>query len=344
MVISLRSRTDTTASRVRHPRLLSTDFCLAHPAQDACSAVVGNPWCLSAAPYAQTALCNASWHRATVRRFCGARMERTTLGELRRVQRWPLETAQQRGIVRLWYPADSIKSRAAPVHLYVYNKLKGTGHLDFVHHALYARLCAASLPLAPPLHLFRSHHHSPPPSPPTPHPLLPPSPPPLQGTRRSRPRPASSSSRGTPTTSGCGHRTARTSASAATPTAPCSICAPPSPGAAVRGARPDAALPQAAAHTRLPPIPACGTEPGVNATAPASLEEQTLYFCRAFGMRTCTVPPSSEGSRVALGRLKHLRKAFQGEPSYTKPRLLCSTMVVPPTAAPPPWQPPRPPP
>ncbi len=48
--------------------------------------------------------------------------------------------------------------------------------------------------------------------------------------------------------------------------------------------RPSPSLP------RPPPLARCATEPGVNATAPASPEEQTLYFCRAFGLRACAVP------------------------------------------------------
>ena len=33
---------------------------------------VGNPWCGASGATAQTALCNATWHAATMARYCGA--------------------------------------------------------------------------------------------------------------------------------------------------------------------------------------------------------------------------------------------------------------------------------
>ena len=80
-----------------------------------CEMCVGNPWCGTTGEGAQTALCNRTWHEATMARYCGdggGRMAGVTLGELRRTQVWPMETEHDRGLARWLCP-----STLPPSHL-----------------------------------------------------------------------------------------------------------------------------------------------------------------------------------------------------------------------------------
>jgi len=114
-----------------------------------CEMCVGNPWCGASGATAQTALCNATWHAATMARYCGAdggRMAGVTLGELRRTQVWPTETEHDRGLARMWYASENMVAAravpeigATPFYLYVFNQLNGTAGMHVVHSALYAR-------------------------------------------------------------------------------------------------------------------------------------------------------------------------------------------------------------
>jgi hypothetical protein len=99
-----------------------------------CEMCIGNPWC-GTGYAAQTELCNASWHAATMSRYCGdagEKMSGVTLGTLRATQTWPNETAHDRGLARLWYNSiNMVEARAdsrmpkTPFHLYVANTLNG---------------------------------------------------------------------------------------------------------------------------------------------------------------------------------------------------------------------------
>ena len=120
---------------------------LAHTEAD-CEMVVGNPWCeADKEKKSEEALCNQSWHDATMARFCGAAMAGATLDDLVGAQAWPNATDHERGIATLWLNSRNLlayRKRAdvpkTPFYLYVANRLNGTAGMNVVHNALYARL------------------------------------------------------------------------------------------------------------------------------------------------------------------------------------------------------------
>ena len=120
---------------------------LAHTEAD-CGMVVGNPWCeADKEKKSEEALCNQSWHDATMARFCGAAMAGATLDDLVGAQAWPNATDHERGIATLWLNSRNLlayRARAdvpkTPFYLYVANRLNGTAGMQVVHNALYARL------------------------------------------------------------------------------------------------------------------------------------------------------------------------------------------------------------
>lgn len=95
-------------------------------------------------------LCNMTWHNATVARYCTADAYATaTVGDLVETQVWPTETAQQKGLAKLWYAQRNMAGAAAhynltatPFYVYVANQLNGTVHMEVVHHAVAARAYA----------------------------------------------------------------------------------------------------------------------------------------------------------------------------------------------------------
>ena len=117
-----------------------------------CYAIVGNPCCGGdmICQGAAVNLCNMTWHNATVARYCTADAYATaTVGDLVETQVWPTETAQQRGLAKLWYAQRNMAGAAAhynltatPFYVYVANRLNGTVHMEVVHHAVAARAYA----------------------------------------------------------------------------------------------------------------------------------------------------------------------------------------------------------
>ena len=61
-----------------------------------CSMIIGNPWCEADSKPSQTNVCNQTWHKAAMTRYCGDAFESTTLKQLVETQKWPMETEQDR--------------------------------------------------------------------------------------------------------------------------------------------------------------------------------------------------------------------------------------------------------
>jgi hypothetical protein len=112
-----------------------------------CGLIIGNPWCTE---HAQTPLCNASFQKASLDRYCAneTRFAETTIGDVMASQTWPQLTPHDEGIATLWYTSANMLAHQ-PVGpngekfaLYVANALNSTAGMHVVHNALYARAYA----------------------------------------------------------------------------------------------------------------------------------------------------------------------------------------------------------
>ena len=110
-----------------------------------CGMIIGNPWCEGANFVQAPWLCNATWHQASLARYCSTRaaFEAATLGDLVKTQVFPQLSAQDAGIATLWYNTVNMQRHAPkPFHLYIANWLNSTAGMEVVHNALYGRLYA----------------------------------------------------------------------------------------------------------------------------------------------------------------------------------------------------------
>jgi hypothetical protein len=132
---------------VRHRASPRCASCLVGAVHARCDPSVG-PRGIPMSATSDYSLCNATWHEASMARFCGDRFNATTLAQLRSAQRWVRDDPEVgRGLEVLWQPMLTMRPAGGPseppLSVYFANTANGTGANDVVHHAVHARTFAA---------------------------------------------------------------------------------------------------------------------------------------------------------------------------------------------------------
>jgi acetyl esterase/lipase len=82
-------------------------------------------------------ICNDTWEKLTLDRYCGSSFDTATVGELKQTQRWPREDPDVgAGMQKLWYASDNMRKHT-PRPFYVFLENLKKENYGLLHSSLY---------------------------------------------------------------------------------------------------------------------------------------------------------------------------------------------------------------